>query len=81
MLLKVARSIKSKIIYSYISKEMSSLYFGLYVVCPYSSLEMYKLDTQPLPLKYWDSCGSVHRVEFLVRSFEFTDNIQPKIQQ
>jgi hypothetical protein len=46
------------------SKVMPSLYFGIAVFCPqYLRLESYRLDTEPLPLKYWKSLGSVHHVK------------------
>ncbi len=48
-----------KMINCFIGKDMSSLHFGLDVFCLFD-VGAPGLDAQPLPQKYWGSCGSVH---------------------
>ncbi len=70
--------------YCEISKEMSSLYFGLAVFCLFEA-SVPEFDTQPLLPK---SCGlctvytyTEYCVKFRVSSFQLAEYIKPKIQR
>jgi hypothetical protein len=69
----------SEIRYCEISKEMSSLYFGLAVLCLFEA-RVLEVDKQPLPpIKC--TLYTEHCVKFWDSSFKLADYIKPKIQR